>query len=226
MPGRNAYDMLCDKKPLPRTSTPSSRSGANALPSSKSSPGVEAGHRHLEHGHVDIRVHRHERHVRPVIQSALGVVGAGDVFRREGAHGPARRGRAHPGTSSGSTARGTRRSRRRAAPCESHRASSVVASQCAEIMRMLDGRGIAFAHAASSVVHADRRAAPAHRAPRRSPASASASLPRSLAPAPFQGYFGWALTNSTSREIATSSPTANPPPPSTSFQDAPGIHCG
>ena len=46
-------------------------------------PGVEAGHRDLEHGHVGGGIHRHERHIGPVVESALGVVGAVDALRAQ-----------------------------------------------------------------------------------------------------------------------------------------------
>ena len=44
---------------------------------------VEVGHRHLEDGDVGVRVHRHERHERPVVEAAVGILGDFLVVRHQ-----------------------------------------------------------------------------------------------------------------------------------------------
>ena len=166
--------MLCVRNPLPKMSTPSSRSGASARPRRTSSVGHEPRHRHLEHGHVGVGIHRHERDVGPVIEAALRIVGARDAPLPAGARAPGPRARGRPvtGTASGSTARGTRRSRRRAAPAAWRPASSVAPPSAPR------PSGCSSASASPSPTRRARpstrrrRAAPALRAPRRSRASA------------------------------------------------------
>ncbi len=91
--------------------------------------GIEPRHRHLQHGDTGVGVHGHERNISPVIEAAARVVGDRDVpapqefadARRELGRAGCRR------TACGSSARGSRKNRRRAGPAALPRASSAAA---------------------------------------------------------------------------------------------------
>ena len=106
-------------KPEPTISTPSSRSGASLRPISNSSRGSRRRHRDLQHRDVGLGEHLHQRHVGAVVQAAVRVLvdrrcrARGSSAAHVGGQLAARRARR---TSPGSSARGSPRSRRPAAP--------------------------------------------------------------------------------------------------------------